>query len=222
MNVLINLWEQRQISFQEKIFHLNRTFDKQTFRMHVDVEEDGFADVTTIMPEEWIDFPHLAQVDVHLMVNDPLGWVKRICVPHVTRAIGQIERINDVRQWVSLCNQNGILPGICVDYPTTLKSVKFKLKDFVHCCDSFKIHDPQILVMGYNAGYEKQNFHEDVVGKIIALREMFGKNAEIIVDGGINADYAQLCCDAGSDGVAVYSFIWNHFPENYYRLTQIC
>lgn len=246
MITLINLWEKDKFEFGSKIARLDEVFfnGEELVRVHIDLQERGFGDVETVVPEEWGGFPDFAEVDVHLMVEKPEEWLDRVCQKNVKRVLGHVEKIADVGGWVKLCGEHGVVPGLVVDIGTEAGSwnmecgmgneegggPRVKINPFVELVDACKdvcsadflvVKRPQILVMGYKAGRLNQHFNESVLSKVMQLRELVGDNAEIIVDGGINLDLAKRCKQAGADGVAVYGWLLADFPKRYWELVEV-
>jgi ribulose-phosphate 3-epimerase len=59
-----------------------------------------------------------------------------------------------------------------------------------------------VLVMSVNPGFGGQSFISSQLRKIEAVRKMIdktGRDIRLEVDGGVNAETARLCVDAGAD-----------------------
>ena len=66
-----------------------------------------------------------------------------------------------------------------------------------------------ILVMSINPGFGGQKFMPAQLAKMSQIRKMIGeRNIRLEVDGGVNAETAKLCIEAGADvlvaGTAVF------------------
>jgi ribulose-phosphate 3-epimerase len=64
-----------------------------------------------------------------------------------------------------------------------------------------------VLVMSVNPGFGGQKFIEGALEKIAALREM-APDLDIEVDGGINAETAKMCIEAGANILVAGSYIF--------------
>ena len=69
-----------------------------------------------------------------------------------------------------------------------------------------------VLVMTVEPGFGGQGFIEETVSKIKQCRELIdrsGKNVRLEVDGGINAETARLCRQAGADTFVSGTYLFN-------------
>ena len=83
--------------------------------------------------------------------------------------------------------EKGALPGLAINPGTSLALLDEALRvvDFV-------------LVMTVNPGWGGQAFIPASLGKIARMRELIGPDADLEVDGGIDATTARTCAEAGA------------------------
>ena len=75
-----------------------------------------------------------------------------------------------------------------------------------------------VLVMSVNPGFGGQSFIHSQLRKVEAIRERIeklGKPIHLEVDGGVNAETARLCVDAGADVLVAGSATFKGGPERY-------
>jgi len=75
-----------------------------------------------------------------------------------------------------------------------------------------------ILVMSVNPGFGGQKFIPSQLDKIRRIRAMIessGRDIRLEVDGGVNADTARQCVEAGADVLVAGSATFNGGPERY-------
>ena len=100
-------------------------------------------------------------------------------------------------------HENGMKAGIAVSPDTPVSDVFPYL--------SMLQDDDFVLLMTVHPGYGKQKFLDYVLDKIKELRaEMNAKqlNLHIQVDGGIQAETAKLCREAGADNLVSGSYLF--------------
>jgi ribulose-phosphate 3-epimerase len=75
-----------------------------------------------------------------------------------------------------------------------------------------------VLVMSVNPGFGGQSFIHSQLEKISRIRAMIeatGREIHLEVDGGVNADTARLCVEAGADVLVAGSATFKGGPECY-------
>ena len=75
-----------------------------------------------------------------------------------------------------------------------------------------------MLVMSVNPGFGGQSFIHSQLRKVEAIRERIdklGKPIHLEVDGGVNAETARLCVDAGADVLVAGSATFKGGRERY-------
>ena len=98
--------------------------------------------------------------------------------------------------------KQGIKAGVVLNPATPVEMIKDVLTDVDLC-----------LLMTVNPGFGGQKFIPSVLKKIKQvkqLKEELGLNFEIEVDGGVNAETAKLCVEAGAEVLVAGSYIFNN------------
>jgi ribulose-phosphate 3-epimerase len=177
--------------------------------VHIDVMDGHFVPNITIGPDVVKALrPHTAKTfDVHLMIApiDPyleafadagadIITVHPEAGPHIHRTLQAIRAL-------------GKKPGIVLNPGTPAKMLDY-LIDMVDL----------VLVMSVNPGFGGQSFIHSQLKKIEAVRKMIDKQGRPIhleVDGGVNAEIARLCVDAGADVLVAGSATFKGGPSAY-------
>jgi ribulose-phosphate 3-epimerase len=168
--------------------------------VHVDVMDGHFVPNLTIGPLVVAAIrPHVrAVMDVHLMIApaDPylegfaeagadIITVHAEAGPHLERSLARIREL-------------GARAGVALTPSTPPQAVEYVLDS----CDL-------ILVMTVNPGFGGQSFLPSQLPKLRALREMIGaRPIWLEVDGGITAETAPLCVEAGANALVAGSAIF--------------
>jgi ribulose-phosphate 3-epimerase len=177
--------------------------------VHIDVMDGHFVPNITIGPDVVKALrPHTAKVfDVHLMIApvDPyleafanagadIITVHPEAGPHIHRTLQAIRAL-------------GKKAGAVIN-PGTPVEVLDNLMDLVDL----------VLVMSVNPGFGGQSFIHSSLEKIARIRSMItrsGRPIHLEVDGGVNADTARMCVEAGADVLVAGSATFKGGPDHY-------
>jgi ribulose-phosphate 3-epimerase len=75
-----------------------------------------------------------------------------------------------------------------------------------------------VLVMSVNPGFGGQSFIPSQLKKISAIRTMIEKSGRAIdleVDGGVDAEWAKRCIEAGADALVAGTSVFRGGPSQY-------
>ena len=177
--------------------------------IHIDVMDGHFVPNLTIGPGVVKALrPHTDKpFDVHLMIApiDPyleafaeagadIITVHPEAGPHIHRTLQAIRGL-------------GKKAGVVLN-PGTPVEVLDNLMDLVDL----------VLVMSVNPGFGGQSFIHSQLKKVEAIRKMIDRTGRAIhleVDGGVNAETARLCVDAGADVLVAGSATFKGGPDRY-------
>lgn len=171
--------------------------------IHFDVMDGQFV------PNISIGLPVLASLrkksdmvlDVHLMIDQPERFVEDFIKAGADIVTVHVEATNHLHRVLQQIKAAGAKCGVVLNPHTPLSSIEHVLGDV-----------DMVLLMTVNPGFGGQKFIESVVPKIAALNEMRQARRldfEIEIDGGVNAETAKLCIDAGADVLVAGSAIYN-------------
>ncbi len=170
--------------------------------IHFDVMDGVFV------PNISFGFPVLKSVrkatkkvlDVHLMITDPIRYVKRFAEAGADIVTIHCEATDDIAACIEAIRSAGAKAGISIKPATD-----------VHVLEKW-LHDIDlVLVMSVEPGFGGQSFIEASTGRIAELRRMAdacGSRCLIEVDGGISAANAAAIFDAGADVLVAGSSVF--------------
>ena len=177
--------------------------------IHVDVMDNHFVPNLTIGPVVVKALrPHSKlPFDCHLMVTpvDPL-------VPAFAEAGADTisfhpEAGPHVHRTIQLIKSRGKRAGCVLNPATPLAAIENVLGDL-----------DLVLVMSVNPGFGGQAFIESQLAKIAAVRkaiDALGKPIDLEVDGGLNAETARRCIEAGADALVAGTAVFAGGPDKY-------
>jgi ribulose-phosphate 3-epimerase len=177
--------------------------------IHIDVMDGHFVPNISMGPAIVKAIrPHTTKpFDVHLMISPIDAYLDAFAEagadtitvhpeagPHIHRTLQHIKGLGK-RAGVVLC------PGT----PAKMLDYLLDLADLV-------------LVMSVNPGFGGQHFIDGQLKKIAAIRKMIdasGKPIDLEVDGGVDADTARRCIEAGADALVAGTAAFRGGPDRY-------
>ena len=142
-----------------------------------------------------------AVLDVHLMIIDPLKYIKDFADSGADIITFHYEADSDCDAVINEIHNCGKKAGISIK-PATPVSV---LEPYIDKVD-------MILIMTVEPGFGGQGFIDSTLDKIAELKAMLDErnlNVPIQVDGGINASTASLTAEKGAEIMVAGSYIFN-------------
>ena len=163
--------------------------------VHIDVMDGNFV------PNISIGIPVVAAIrgitdltlDVHLMIDRPVRYVERFCKAGADILTIHIEADTEENTIEALkrIRACGVKAAISVKPKTPAEAVL----PYLELCDL-------ILVMTVEPGFGGQSFMADMMPKVTKIRSYIDERnpaCELEVDGGVNAQTAKVCTDAGAN-----------------------
>lgn len=129
--------------------------------------------------------------DVHLMINEPIRYLNDFAKAGADLITIHAEATDKVAETLTAIRDKGIKSGLSIKPGTSVDAIR----EYLPLCDL-------VLVMSVEPGFGGQKFMPLAVDKIrqlCDLRTELGLSYVIEVDGGINAETAPLCIEAGVD-----------------------
>jgi ribulose-phosphate 3-epimerase len=156
--------------------------------LHLDVMDGHFVPNITFGPPLVAAVRQITRLtlDAHLMITDPLAYAEPFAKAGADIVSFHLEAVADAGPVIDRLLAAGTKPAMVVNPKTPVAGLRPYLG---------RLH--LVLVMSVQPGFGGQRFMPDVLPKIAALRDM-GFGGEIEIDGGINAETAQLARDAGA------------------------
>lgn len=171
--------------------------------IHVDVMDGHFVPNITIGPliVEAIRPVTKLPLDVHLMIENPDAFISTFAKMGADIITVHAEACPHLHRTIQLIKSEGVKAGVVLNPHTPADVIK-------HVLDELDM----VLLMTVNPGFGGQSFIHSVLPKITEVAEMVkdrGLNTEIEVDGGVNAETAKLCIEAGANVLVAGSAIYN-------------
>lgn len=135
-------------------------------------------------------------LDCHLMVENPEKYLDELKEIGVASVTVHLEACTHLHRVVTRIKELGMKAAVAINPATIIDG----LQDILPLLD-------MVLVMSVNPGFGGQKFIDIALGKIRALRAL---RADLLieVDGGINADNAKQCRQAGANILVAGSYIF--------------
>ena len=134
--------------------------------------------------------------NVHLMMTRPDLYLEPFAAAGAQTIQIHVEADCDIHAELARIRARGIRPALALNPETPIARVYPYLKE----CD-------ELLVMTVHPGYGGQTFIADCLPKIADVRKRY-PNLDIMVDGGINAETAQLAVQAGANQLVAGSYLF--------------
>jgi ribulose-phosphate 3-epimerase len=180
--------------------------------IHVDILDGKFANNTTFLdPKPFKKYSSDILFEVHMMVENPLQYLKPFADAGFKRFLGHIEKMPDVAEFIAQGQLLGEV-GLAIDGPTSLEKAAIPYED-IDC----------LLFMTITAGFSGQKFTSEHLEKVKKARELSYKNDEleilpIEVDGGITDQTILEAKKMGATRFISTSFLFGDDPKKQYDM----
>jgi len=151
--------------------------------------------------------------DVHLMVTEPIRYIKDFKESGADLISVHVEACKDVKATLEKIRKYGMIPAIALNPETDID----KIYDYIDLVD-------MILVMSVHPGFGGQKYIEETTEKIRTLRNHLnelGVEKDIEVDGGITFDNVETVLDAGANVIVAGSTIFKDAKKNTKKMLEI-
>ncbi|EMT46946.1 MULTISPECIES: ribulose-phosphate 3-epimerase [Anoxybacillus] len=171
--------------------------------IHVDVMDGHFVPNMTIGPliVEAIRPVTKLPLDVHLMIEQPDRYIPTFAKAGADYLTVHVEACPHLHRTIHLMKEHGVKAGVALNPHTPLTMIEHVIEDV-----------DLVLFMTVNPGFGGQSFIPAVLPKIRSCATLVrerGLSVEIEVDGGIHAETAKLCVEAGANVLVAGSAIYN-------------
>jgi len=170
--------------------------------IHVDVMDGHFVPNVTVGPlvVEAVRRVTELPLDVHLMMETPERYLADFCHAGASGLTVHVETCPHLHRTVQQIKELGCWAGVTLNPSTSVSS----LEEILPYVDL-------VLVMTVNPGFGGQSFIKETVSKVRRVRAMLdglGSQAELEVDGGIDAATAPLVVRSGASVLVAGSAIF--------------
>ena len=112
-----------------------------------------------------------------------------------------LESDSDPDATIAAIHEKGCKAGISIKPKTPAEAVK----PYLDCVD-------MVLVMTVEPGFGGQKFMTDMMPKVTQIRQWIsesGREIDLQVDGGVNAETAKVCVEAGANVLVAGSYLFS-------------
>lgn len=208
MNEVIPGILEKEWSEIEKKLELLKPFAKS---VHIDIIDGKFADnITFLDPSPFKKYEQDFLLELHMMVENPIDYLKPWAEAGFQRFIAHIEKMTDPVEFVAQGQLLGAV-GLAIDGPTEIDVLeKYNLND-LDC----------LLVMTINAGFSGQEFNPEHLNKVKKIKEKYSY-LPVEVDGGINNETIIKAKEAGASRFVTTSHLYKseNIKDEFVRLTS--
>lgn len=172
--------------------------------LHIDIMDGVFV------PNISFGFPILEAIapiltkklDVHLMIEEPMKFVKELAALGVDTMNVHQEAVTHLHRAIYAIKDAGMKAAVTLNPSTPVETLTDVIEDL-----------DMVLLMSVNPGYGGQKFIPRTLDKTRRLRKMIdeaGSKCLIEIDGGVNATTAAALVEAGADVLVAGSYVFGH------------
>jgi ribulose-phosphate 3-epimerase len=176
-------------------------------RLHVDVMDGHFVPNITMGPPVVKKIRTKLPIDCHLMIEHPEKYLEDFKKSGASTIIIHIEAKGNALKTLKKIKKLKMSAGICIKPKTSEKKLTKNIMKFVDI----------ILIMTVEPGFGGQGFMPKMLTKIKNLRKTYPK-MDIMVDGGINAETAKQCIQAGANILVAGNYVYS--SKNYKKAIE--
>ena len=139
--------------------------------------------------------------DVHLMISEPLRYLDDFVKGGADMITFHLESDSDPDATIAAIHEKGCKAGISIKPKTPAEAVK----PYLDRVD-------MVLVMTVEPGFGGQKFMTDMMPKVTQIRQWIsesGREIDLQVDGGVNAEPAKVCVEAGANVLVAGSYLFS-------------
>jgi len=163
--------------------------------LHIDVIDGKFVNNLTFLdPTPFAKYKDQFLLEVHLMVEEPVNYLRLFAAAGFKRFLGHVEKMSDQTEFVAEGQLLGEV-GLALDGPTPLDAIKISYDDL----------DTILFYVSDRVGFSGPAMLPERLEKVKAFRAK--SNIPIEVDGGVKDTTIQLAKEAGATRFVATSFI---------------
>jgi ribulose-phosphate 3-epimerase len=172
--------------------------------VHVDVMDGHFVPNISIGPPVVKSIRATTELpfDVHLMISNPLQYIKAFSEAGADSITFHLESNGDSEETIREIRNTGCSVGICLKPATPAEEI-FPYLEVIDL----------VLVMTVEPGFGGQSFMADMMPKVTAIRERIqelNKNIHLEVDGGIDENTVKTAVSAGANMLVAGTAVFKH------------
>jgi ribulose-phosphate 3-epimerase len=205
-DVIPGILEKNWIEIEKKL-QILRPFSRS---VHIDVIDGKFAPTVSFLETEpFKKYKDDFFMEVHLMVENPLAYLKEYADAGFKKFLGHVEKMENLEEFIALGQIFGEV-GIALDCDSSVESLNIPFDDI-----------DTILLMSVKAGKSGQEFMPEVLEKIKNIK--LKTQIPIEIDGGINDKTIIEAKNSGAQRFVATSFIFSSSDpmQSFEKLTSL-
>lgn len=205
-NVIVPSIYKIDLDLRENISCLNNIFKNKYLKVvHFDVMDgvfsrDVFNGLMHLEKMRDLLLNNNIIVDIHLVVKDPIDYLKKIIDLNtglIIRVSCHYESVVDIKNFLKISKNNNIIPGVSF-------KLKTNIPEDIRALDGFSFFN--LICNDEENGL--CNFQDEVINKIKKLSYVKKQEQSISVDCGLKGENIKLCVDGGAEMVIMGSAIF--------------
>ncbi len=195
MNEIIPGILEQEWSEIEKKLQLLKPFAKS---VHIDIVDGKFADNTTFLdPEPFKKYRDDFLLELHMMVDNPIEYLRPWADSGFERFLGHIEMMPDPVEFIAQGQLLGAV-GLALDGPTDISILNNHNLNDLDCL---------LIYTSEKVGFSGPQFIDERLEKVRKIKEKY-PYLPIEVDGGINDETILSACKAGANRFVSTSYLF--------------
>ena len=183
--------------------------------VHVDVMDGHFVPNISIGPPVVKSIRKTTELpfDVHLMISNPLQYIKDFSDAGADGITFHIESNGDPEEIIREIRKTGCSVGICLKPKTPAEEI-FPYLELIDL----------VLVMTVEPGFGGQSFMADMMPKVTAIRAKISemnRNIHLEVDGGIDENTVEAAVKAGANMLVAGTAVFKHPKGAKFAIDQL-
>jgi ribulose-phosphate 3-epimerase len=172
--------------------------------LHVDIMDGHFVPNITMGPPIVKNIQTKLPVDLHLMIEHPEMYIEEFVKAATANGLPKEkvsvtvhqEACKHLHRVIQLIKSLGVKAAVSINPATPVEMIRDVLGDL-----------DMVLIMSVNPGFGGQKFIPVALEKIREIRKL-KPDLDIEVDGGINAETAKQCVEAGANILVAGSYVF--------------
>lgn len=177
---------------------LSRLAEAGVTRLHVDVMDGVFCPQMTLGPPFVAALPDRFEIDVHLMIDEPLEKVGAYVDAGADIVTFHVEATRHPHRVLQRLAGHGVTRGVALNPGTPISAVEPLLDELEY-----------VLVLAINPGWSGQSFLPSTAARVASVRELIAdREIRVGVDGGVTRENAELVAALGADVIVAGSAVF--------------
>ncbi|MCK5492386.1 MAG: ribulose-phosphate 3-epimerase [Candidatus Omnitrophica bacterium] len=176
------------------MFMLNKCSEFTNYAQ-IDIMDGEFVPSKSIGIEDIENIDSPIDCEAHLMVKDPLVWIKPFKKLGAKKIIYHFEIGGNHNDIINKIKDADLKAGIALNPTTKIEEIGFLMKNI-----------DMVLFMSVNPGFYGAPFIPEILSKIKYFKKMYPL-IQIAIDGGMKLNNAKAAIDSGCDYICVGSAI---------------